>query len=375
MEKCSHLMRRAGFGLAHFEVDDYLPLSHGQRVRRLIAELQDPAPAEPADFDPYQPGAPEQVWLTRMLSGRWRLAEKISLFWHGHFATSNRKVSDPGLMWRQYCLFRKSGAGHFSTLLKGVSRDVAMLLWLDGNSNRASCPNENYARELLELFTLGVGHYQEKDVREAARAFSGWSCERGRFVFRPEHHDSGQKTFLGHTGPLGGDDIIDILCAHPGCAEFVCAKLLRFFASSNPSEAYLKRLCRVFAASQGDLGKTLEALFNDSEFLDGYASLVKSPVEFLVTALRALGQSQVPHWAFGRLWGMGQALFYPPSVKGWDGGAAWLSGGALVERMHAADRLARLTGIPDKTLALACDGRSTELSLAWVLASPQFQLN
>lgn len=334
-----HLYRRAGFGIG--PKDNLAGLNFETAVERLVGELTLPA-TTPAGFDPYEPGAACRAWLDRMLSGRARLAEKLSLFWHGHFATSNAKVGDMSLMWRQLETFRQLGGGSFQTLVKAVSRDPAMLLWLDGNSNLKSQPNENYARELMELFTLGVGHFTEAEVQRAARGFTGWSCWRGQFVFRPEHHDGSVPD---------GDEVISRLCRSARCSQFLAFKLVRFFAQSQPQPDYVERVAAAFRRSQGRMDQTLRCLFLDPAFQKSSKGLIKSPVEFLVAALLRAGITSAPDWVPQRLEAMGQALFYPPSVKGWEGGAAWLSAGPFMERLHLAAEL---------------DAR---------LAEPEFQLN
>ena len=185
------------FGLSPADAAEYRQLGFEGAVRRLLDELLEPPPPEPEGFDAYVPGAIQQAWLERMRSGRAPLAEKLALFWHGHFATSDAKVQEPWLMWRQYQLFRERGAMRFGDLVEAVSRDVAMIRWLDGNANRKGLPNENYGRELQELFTLGIGNYTETDIREVARAFTGWGSRHHQFVFTEAFHDRAKKTVHG----------------------------------------------------------------------------------------------------------------------------------------------------------------------------------
>jgi len=242
--KIGHLVRRAGFGLARNDRDTYLRLGYAAAKKRLLAEL-DVTPKTVRGFAVYVPGAIQTEWLRRMLSGYAPLAEKLSLFWHGHFATSNAKVRDPALMWAQMTLFRTSGGGRFHDVLAAVSRDPAMIRWLDGNANRREHPNENYARELQELFTLGVGNFTERDVREAARAFSGWGARAGRFHFSERHHDDGEKRFHDKVGNFDGDDIVRIVTSLPRCHEYLAERLLRFFATPRPSSADVRKLAVV----------------------------------------------------------------------------------------------------------------------------------
>ncbi len=384
-----HLLRRAGFGLAPADAEAYRKLGYRGAVRRLLDELDAPAPADPPAFDAYEPGAIQQVWLDRMVGGQAPLAEKLAFFWHGHFATSNTKIQEPLLMWRQYRLFRTHGGGRFRPLVEKVSRDVAMIRWLDGNANRKGQPNENYARELQELFTLGIGHYTETDIREIARAFTGWGSRHHDFVFTDAFHDHGEKTVHGKKGDFDGDDVVRIVTDLPQCKRFVAGKLLRFFSHEDPTEAEVKEIADVLVRTDGDVRAALFVMFLSPSFLAAgrHRALVKSPVEVLVGALRAVGASSTPLWVHGGLERMGQILFRPPSVKGWPSGTAWLTSAAVVERVKAARRLADAhPGAADRIVDLAFDNvtpgalaerlaaaRGKEKT-ALALASPEYQL-
>jgi uncharacterized protein (DUF1800 family) len=385
----NHLLRRAGFGPSPVDLEPFRGLAYEAAVDRLVAGLKTPPPADPSDFNAYMPGAIHATWLERMRASSAPLAEKLALFWHGHFATSIRKVEDPGLMWGQMRTFRALGAGRFRDLVTGVSRDPAMVRWLDGNSNRTGAPNENYARELMELFTLGRGNYTERDVREAARAFTGWGAEGGAFVFRPEHHDAGTKTVLGTTGTHDGVDVIRAVTSRPECARFIAQKLLVFFSHPEPNESEVASAASIFAKTDGEVTALVRHILLSPSFRSAaaYRALVKSPAEFAVGAVRAVGLPAVPAWVVDAMGRMGQTLFAPPTVKGWDGGRAWLSSGALLERMHFAAKLAPHAEAPLGAIAVAFDGvvpaelgavlasahESERLALA--LASPEFQLN
>jgi len=384
-----HLLRRAGFGLAPDDAQEWRKLGYKGAVRRLLDELDEPPPPEPPSFDPYEPGSIQQVWLDRMASGGSPLAEKLAFFWHGHFATSDAKVQEPALMWTQYRLFRANGGGRFGPLVLKVSRDVAMIRWLDGNANRKGQANENYARELQELFTLGIGNYTETDIREIARAFTGWGSRHHDFVFSDEFHDHGQKTVHGKTGDLDGTDVVAILTELPACRRFVAANLLRFFSHPDPSPQEVNGLAEVLDATDGDIRAALFVMFLSSDFLDErrVRALVKSPVEMLVGGLRGTGIKETPLWVHGSLERMGQILFRPPSVKGWPDGTAWLTSSAVVERMKAARRLAHAKPeaaewIVDlafdeeapPALAEALMAATGEERVALALASPEFQL-
>ena len=387
----SHLARRAGFGLAPGELERFRNLPYPELVSGFLQELHQTPPPLPSDFNPYRSGQVERVLMLRLLSGKARLAEKLALFWHDHFATSNRKVMDRELMWNQYRLFRRFGGGRFSVLVKRVARDVAMLRWLDGNSNRKGQPNENFARELMELFTLGVGHYSERDVKEAARAFTGWSCVNKSFQFQAEHHDTGLKEVLGRKGRWGGDEVIDILCASPACARLLATKLLQHFVHPEPSPAFVERLARVYLENDQRVDHMLKAIFLDPQFQrpESVRVLVKSPIELMATSLRVTGQTELPEHFTQLLKEMGQLFFYPPSVEGWTSGKPWLSAGALVERLKLAHLVGRtapreaasvifrraLDGEADPELKamVARLPRVTHWSV--VLGSPQFQLS
>jgi uncharacterized protein (DUF1800 family) len=384
-----HLLRRAGFGLSRDDAAEWRKLGFRGAVRRLLDELDLPDPPEPPGFDPYEPGAIQQVWLDRMVSGKTPLAEKLAFLWHGHFATSDAKVQEPALLWRQYKLFRAAGGGRIGALVLAVSRDVAMIRWLDGNANRKGAANENYARELQELFTLGIGNYTEKDIREIARAFTGWGSRHHDFVFSDEFHDHGEKIVHGKTGDLDGTDVVRILTALPACRAFIAAKLLRFFSHPEPSTAEVADVAEVLEATGGDIRAALFMIFLSPSFLDEARarSLVKSPVEMCVGGLRGTGIQATPLWVHGSLERMGQILFRPPSVKGWPEGTAWLTSAAVVERMKAARRLAQarpeasswvadiaFDGQPPPPLADALKAVDGEERVALTLASPEYQL-
>ncbi len=403
-----HLLRRAGFGPSATTWSSWSKLSYDDAVDRVLGELDGVVPTDPQDFDPWVPGAMQTVWKRRMVAAPAGLAEKLTLFWHNHFATSYGKIIDLELMWTQYKLLRGHGAGSFRDLVLGISKDVAMIRWLDGNSNRAGAgnANENYARELQELFTLGIGNYTEKDIREIARAFTGWGSRHHDFVFRKHFHDDGEKTIHGKTGRFGGEEVVDILVNLPACSRFIAGKLLRFFSHPDPTQAEIEALAKVFRDSKLDIKATLAWMFRSESFRARahHRVLVKSPVEFLVSAVRASGLQGIPANVDGANVRMGQTLFNPPSVKGWTSGKGWLSSAAIVERLKAAQLLAqtvetelpaglersvqraRLAELADRTLEVALQGvvptaladalKSTggTRRISLILGSPEFQL-
>jgi uncharacterized protein (DUF1800 family) len=281
-----------------------------------------------------------------MRTTRTPLTEKMTLFWHNHFVSAEQKVREPALMYRQNQLLRRYAIGDFGTLLHEVARDPAMVIYLDSASNRKGQPNENFAREVMELFTLGEGHYTEQDIKEAARAFTGWSIDpdTGQFVFRRFQHDDGQKTVLGRSGNLNGDDVLDILLAQPRTAEHVVEKLWREFVSPTPDAAQVKRVAGAFRDSRYDTRVALRALLTSDAFYapENRASLVKSPVDLVVGTLRQFRFStgEMLPFAF-TLAQLGQNLFAPPNVKGWPGGEAWINSTTLLARKQFLDRMFR----------------------------------
>jgi uncharacterized protein (DUF1800 family) len=386
----AHLLRRAAISAGSGTAGVEGASSYEQAVERVLATLDEGPPALPEGFDAYRPGAIQHAWLARLLAGGGALAERLAFFWHGHFATSQAKVTDGPLLWRQMELFRAQGAGRFEDLVLAVSRDVAMVRFLDGNANRKGHPNENYARELMELFTLGRGAYGEHDVRELARAFSGWGSRHHEFAFTEAFHDGGAKELLGHAGTFGGEEAVKIVVAHPACAPFVCRKLARFFLTPQPPEPLIERLVAAWKASDGRLRDVLRALFLDPEFRDAAheRALVRSPVEFVVAGARLAGLSELPTAVEGSLDRLGQVLFRPPSVKGWTSGTAWLTAGTLVERLRAAQLLAagvsaeaseaaivrEFGPTPPAALRAVLSAAPPERRLALAFASPEFQL-
>jgi uncharacterized protein (DUF1800 family) len=285
----------------------------------------------------------QAVWLYRMIFTPHPLRERMTLFWHNHFATSNAKVQNPDLMQRQNTLLRSQALGDFRALVSAIGKDPAMLIWLDSTINKKAKPNENYAREVMELFTLGRGHYSEKDIQEAARAFTGWFVVRDQFQEVPRQHDDGVKTVLGRTGKWDGGDIPGILLEQPVCADFICRKLYREFVSEtqNPSDALIAPLARAFRESGYRIEVPVGLILRSNLFYDASVRRrrVKSPVEFAVGTIRALEvlnptvQSAALADACTR---MGESLYAPPSVAGWDGGPGWINSTAMLARANLA---------------------------------------
>ena len=245
-------------------------------------------------------------------------------------------------------LYREKGMGRYDALLKAVSRDPAMMIYLDSRTNKKAAPNENYSRELMELFSLGIGHYTEEDVRESARAFTGWQFRRKTgFYLNANQHDNGLKTFLGRTGNFDGDDIVDIIMEQPAAAEYICTRLWTFFAYPDPEPEVVERLAEVFRANGTEIRPVVRAMFESDEFYSARAraALVKSPVELAVGTVRALGIETDFQPLDKPIEQMGQVLFAPPNVAGWPGGATWINSSSLLQRINVANKLAEARDI------------------------------
>jgi uncharacterized protein (DUF1800 family) len=276
-------------------------------------------------------------WLTRMIESPRPLEEKLTLFWHGHFATSYRTIENSYHMFRQNQLFRAHAAGNFAELLFQIIRDPAMLAYLDNNDSRAGRPNENLARELMELFSLGVGNYTEKDIKDGARALTGYSFRDDDFVFNRENHDNGTKHILGASGPLDGDAFVKAILEQRACSRFICTKLYRFFVAQVPTNwddiprdrrTFIDQMASTLLRSEYELRPVLTRLFLSQHFYDHAIvnEMVKSPVELVVGAVRSLHTPvRDLNILVEALDLMGQNILFPPSVKGWDGGRSWVN--------------------------------------------------
>ena len=347
-----HLFRRAAFGARPDEIQTAVRDGLDATLDRLFAgdpkagsraAMLDDAGEQLARDD--SPDPLRGWWLYAMLHGGHSLREKLTLFWHNHFATSVAKVRSPLLMFRQNRLLRAHALGKFGPLLAAVSRDPAMLVWLDSNENVKAHPNENFAREVMELFTLGVGNYTEKDIREAARAFTGWhvNADGDGFEWNRAEFDTGPKTVLGRTGPWEGDDVLRILLDQPACARFLAARLYRFLVSeTDPPKGLLDPLADQLRKSDYDIGAAARTILRSRLFFSDHAfrKRIKSPVEFVVGTVRAAWPGPfAPADLVGPLEAMGQQLFAPPNVKGWIGGKSWLTDATLLARHNFAERV------------------------------------
>ncbi len=275
-------------------------------------------------------------WANRMLATNAPLQEKMALFWHGHFATSEEKVRDYRKMLVQLDLFYRYGTGNFRDLVVGVAQDPAMLAFLDAGVNVKGAPNENFAREIMELFTMGVGNYSEHDIREAARAFTGWNYVDLKFVVNGDQHDDTEKAVLGQRGRLDGVQVIDIILAQPVTAEFLAAKIYRYFVREDVSPALRKQLGAVLRDNHYEIAPLLRTIFLSRDFYSApsYATRIKGPVELVISTYKKLGLKEVPGVPDfnDTTTALGQHLFRPPTVAGWAQGRSWITPGLLIER-------------------------------------------
>lgn len=383
------LLQRFGLGPRPGEVDAAASAGYAATVEALFTTAPDPAVAAtpPPGLAPpptYPPGQRPTVaqrqaanqasatqtaqlqlwWLDRMAAAEVPLRERLAFFWHGHFATSVRKVRDNRLMLVQNEQFRRLGSGDFRVLATTMVTDPALLIWLDGEQNRKGKPNENLAREFMELFTLGVGHYTETDVREAARALTGWKVNRatGTASFAPGLHDAGPKTILGVTAPLDAAGFVALLTAQASSPQFLASRLwTRLVADQPPRQSTMDTLIAAYGPGR-DLGALLRAIAATAEFRDPASVLIRQPVEWLVAALRALRlrPAAVPQNTQqalrAGLAGLGQDLFAPPNVGGWPAGNEWLTTVAANSRLRIGQTLARAADL-SSIAAVAPQGR------------------
>jgi len=279
-------------------------------------------------------------WANRMLTTKRPLEEKMALFWHGHFATSEDKVRDYRKMLKQLTLFQEKGLGDFRELIVGLAQDPAMLAYLDAGVNVKGAPNENFAREIMELFTMGVGNYTEPDIREGARAFTGWNFDGVKFVVNADRHDATDKTFLGEKGPFDGVAVIDIILKQPVTAEFLASKIYRFFVRDDVTPEMRKKLGDVLRANTYRIAPLLETIFLSRDFYSpaSCGTHIKGPVELVVSTYKKLGLTALPGVPDFRetTAALGQELFWPPTVAGWAQGRSWITPGLLIERGNFA---------------------------------------
>ena len=376
-DKCAHLLRRFGLGASEAELDYYMRDGLNGAIDRLL-DYKSTDEGFEFDLDLLQNNKGQvrmpqvvQWWTTRLLTTRRPLQEKMTLFWHDHFATCASKVQGPFVMRDQNEILRSNATGSFRTMLSQVSKDPAMIFWLDNQENVKGHANENFAREVMELFTLGIGHYTEKDVQEGARAFTGWGLSlkpgankirRAEFRLLPSKHDTGVKQFLGQQANLDGDDVLNVLCDMPRTAEYITWKIWDWFVYNKPEMETIAPFARRFQASGLDIGALLKDIMKSSDFYSAKATrtMVKNPVDFCVTTMRQMGlgatmaaslkgvtdQSNLPRTALlpagiaaSTMKSMGMWLLYPPDVAGWDNGQAWITSATMVERIAWGDKI------------------------------------
>ena len=390
-EKIAHLLRRFGLGAGKYEVDEYLKLGIDESISRLINydQVDEGFPVSPWEMTGYgtdglimfDPPKFASWWALRMLLTKRPLQEKLTLFWHNHFAVSAEKVADGANMLLYQQVLRKNASGNFRTMLKEISKTAAMVFYLDTHQSTADHPNENFAREVMELFTLGIGNYTEKDIQEAAHAFTGWSlhysdiggnlpydkvaeaaARKGRsplsFCSVPSLHDDREKTILGKTARFDGDATLDLLCDHPACAKFITKKLAGWFIEGPISQMLLDKLATTFTTSGMEIKPVLREIAASEEFWNEKQVRLrpKSPIDYYVTMFRQLGVQPILLQLRGdvkdiykpmrpELRGSGDGLLflmsregllltYPPNVSGWKWGSAWITSANMASRLQ-----------------------------------------
>jgi uncharacterized protein (DUF1800 family) len=392
----AHLMRRAGFGASRGRLDELVEQGYDETVENLLSAIDRPTRITDNLIRRYHPEysgmmgnqSPSGNWMYRMVSTDAPLREKVGLMWHGMFATGYSKLANGKVLHDQIRMFERHGMGSFKNLLMELSRDPAMIVWLDNSENHNGSVNENYGRELLELFSMGVGNYTEHDVKEAARAFTGWTIGNteymtlksardsvwpyGRLSFHFEYkehdHDNGEKEFLGHKGNLNGEDIVDIICDQPATAAFLSRHMYSFFVADEPpvpewpykeprDPEAIAALSKVYFDSDYNVEEMLRFLFKSDFFKSEQARYqrVKSPAELVAGVLRLTGEFNRPKVDMNptnlQSTYMGQWLLNPPSVEGWHWGTEWIDSGALVERVNfASERLGNIESPGVQTL-------------------------
>ena len=414
--RVAHLLRRSGFGATKAELDHFAAMGQTAATEAILnysktsnAALESQLPTIDLGGTPQPTAAAIQAWwLQRMAQSARPLEEKMTLFWHG-LLTSGLDKAGPAQLFTQNQLFRDMALGNFDDLLKAVSKDPAMMVYLDTETNRKGKPNENYARELMELFTTGIGHYTEDDVRESARSFTGWTLQGGKQLryasasqLVPRLHDAGVKTFMGKTGTLTGDDIVEMLVRLRATAVRLSTRLFSFFAYPNPDQEIVNHLADTFQKAHYNVGAVVRQIFTMDAFYSdqAYRALVKSPAELVAQTLKATGANARGYTAAAAAMApMGQVLFYPPNVAGWPGGSSWINSSTLLNRINFANAAAQWSqaSMTAQTLAQLSDtlvdanvspttrdgleafaaAHSADQAglLFMVLATPEFQLN
>jgi uncharacterized protein (DUF1800 family) len=376
----AHLLRRAGFGASREELEEYASRPYEDVVEDLLhperfPELEEDILARyypQLDANQDNPATWNGRWFYRMVNTKRPLEEKMALFWHHVFATGWTKSEHTPTMIEHIEMLRRNGLGNLRTLLLELSKDPAMNYWLDNCENHAASINENYGRELLELFSMGIGNYTEDDIKNVARAFTGWTFEQpiplypfghysSKFVYKPDDHDDSEKTFLGHTGRFNGEDIIDIIVKQPAAARFISRHIYNFFVADEPQvpawsvtepqdpEA-IETLVNAYMDSDADIRSVMRVLFNSDFFKAAQFKRVKCPAELIAGTVKLSGDYRAVEPGLKELDGMarvmGQTLMDPPTVEGWHTGREWIDGGTLTERVNFAVGLMKDTSKP-----------------------------
>lgn len=357
-EDARHLVSRTGIGAEWKTIARFQNLTRQQAIDYLFSNQNMNLPAPPG-MTPWpktvslrgnmrrrkmikrisrgEGKALQQWWVKHLLATKSPFLERMTLFWHNHFPSSIKKTTQASMLYQQNLMLRKNSLGNFGQMIHDIARDPAMLLYLDGYVSTKEEPNENFGRELLELFTIGIGNYKESDMREAARAFTGWSIDdrNGLFIFKAQDHDNGVKTFLGKRGNFKGEDIINILLQHPRTAETIAKKMWHEFINiSKPDQRVINQWAAVFRNSNYDIKALMNQVLNSKEFWtkSNRGALIKSPIELTLGTLRTLPYTLRRTDLAHNLNIMGQGVFAHPSVKGWSGGKTWISTQSILRR-------------------------------------------
>jgi len=370
-EECRHLLYRSSFGFTSSSLRECLnDKDYNTTVKRLLqlprAEEPYPLPAFAAEL--IRPPkkfklltieerkrfmkkrreaqlALKEWWIKKMIATQTPFRERMVLFWHNHFTSSIRKVQQPSLIYRQNQLFRNYATGNFAWLLHKIIEDPAMLIYLDNRANRKQHPNENLARELLELFTLGEGHYKEKDIKEVARALTGYGLDRHmNFIFKKGQHDNGQKVIFGHRGNFNAHQVVDLILEENATSEFIVTKFWKVFVSDVPNRQEVERIAKIFRDQQYEIRPMLYALFTSDFFTDpsNRGTMTKSPVELIIGTLRSFNYTTFdPHIVLQYSRRLGEDIFNPPNVKGWPTDTQWINANTLLIRKEFISRLTR----------------------------------
>ncbi len=341
----AHLYRRAGFGADLKLLDAAVQRTPAEIVEELVSQNKESSDfrgtADALAETVLAAGDPKQLsaaWVYRLLFTPNQLLEKATVFWHGHFATGADKVKDAEMMWSQNKILRSFALGGFAELVQAIAQDPAMLIYLDSAINRKAHPNENFARELMELFCLGEGNYSEQDVQELARCFTGWEVKNKRFRKNRYQHDEGSKSFLGSNGAFDGEDGVRIVTEQPSLERFLARKWYRFFVCDEPepSNELLEPIATAFRHNDLQIAPVLRLILGSNLFFSKHSigRKIKSPVELVVGTLRCLRATTNTQLVAQGLMQIGQGLFYPPNVKGWDGGRTWINSSTLLGRSN-----------------------------------------